>query len=69
MPDFFLILAGCVRHDPVSQNINDAALGRDGGTVDATDLKSVGANAPCGFESRSRYKTRPASLIGSGLFS
>ena len=24
--------------------------------VDATDLKSVGALAPCGFESHSRYK-------------
>lgn len=23
--------------------------------VDATDLKSVGAHAPCGFESHSRY--------------
>ena len=43
MPVFSLILAGWARHDPVSHNIDDAAFGRDGGTVDATDLKSVGA--------------------------
>lgn len=38
--------------------------GGGGGTVDATDLKSVGGNSPCGFESRPPYNAHHGIILG-----
>lgn len=52
----------------LSEIIDSAAFGRDGGTVDATDLKSVGAMLRAGSNPAPGTKLSPPPSSEAGFF-